>query len=54
VEKAGTTDYAAVLKMLKTELVRTPIGNIGFDHKGDPKGVGFSVYRVRGGVFIEQ
>ena len=54
VEKAGTTDSAAVLKMLKTESVRTPLGNIGFDHKGDPEGVGFSVYRVRNGVFIEQ
>ncbi len=54
VEKAGATDYAAVLKMLKTELVSTPLGNIGFDNKGDPKGVDFSIYQVRNGVFIEQ
>ncbi|MGD9368368.1 MAG: branched-chain amino acid ABC transporter substrate-binding protein [Desulfobacteraceae bacterium] len=54
VEKAGTTDYTAVLKMLKTEFVQTPLGKIGFDRKGDPKGVGFSVYQVRNGVFIEQ
>lgn len=53
-EKAGTTDFAAILKKLKTEWVCTPLGNIGFDHKGDPKGVGFSVYRVRNGVFVEQ
>jgi hypothetical protein len=26
----------------------------GFDHKGDPKGVGFSLYQVRDGVLIEQ
>jgi len=54
VQKAGATDYTAVLEKLKTEFVQTPLGKIGFDRKGDPKGVGFSVYQVRKGVFIEQ
>ncbi len=53
IEKAGSTDYGAVSKALRTEYVETPIGKIRFDNKGDATGVGFSVYQVQNGVYVE-
>jgi branched-chain amino acid transport system substrate-binding protein len=53
IEKAGSTDYKAISKALKTERVDTPLGNISFDHRGDATGVGFSMYRVQNGVYVE-
>jgi branched-chain amino acid transport system substrate-binding protein len=53
IEKAGSTDYDAVSKALKTEWVETPIGKIKFDDHGDAIGVGFSTYRVKDGAFFE-
>ena len=53
IEKAGSTDYDAVTKALRTEYVETPVGKIKFDDKGDAEGVGFSVYKVENGKFVE-
>jgi branched-chain amino acid transport system substrate-binding protein len=53
IQKAGSTDYEAVTKALRTEYVETPVGNIKFDSRGDAEGVGFSVYQVKNGEFIE-
>ncbi|BCS95880.1 branched chain amino acid ABC transporter substrate-binding protein [Desulfoluna limicola] len=53
VEKAGSTDYDAVVKALKTEYVDTPLGSISFNEKGDPIGVGFTMYQVQKGQFVE-
>jgi branched-chain amino acid transport system substrate-binding protein len=53
VEKAGSTDYDAIGKALKTEWVETPLGKISFDERGDAIGVGFSVYQVQNGVYNE-
>jgi len=53
IEKAGSTDYDAVTKALRTEYVDTPVGRIKFDAKGDAEGVGFSVYTVKNGAFVE-
>jgi branched-chain amino acid transport system substrate-binding protein len=53
IKKAGTTDYYAVSKALRTEPVETPIGDLIFDEKGDAVGIGFSVYQVRKGIFVE-
>jgi len=53
IEKAGSTDYAALEKALRTEWVETPVGRISFDERGDAKGVGFSMYQVRNGVFVQ-
>ncbi len=53
IEKAGSTDIAALKKVLQTEKAETPIGSISFDEKGDAIGVGFSVYQVQDGVFVE-
>lgn len=53
VEKAGSLDYGAVSKALKSESVQTPIGNISFDERGDATGTGFSVFQVQNGIFVE-
>jgi branched-chain amino acid transport system substrate-binding protein len=53
IEKAGSTDYDAVTKALRTDLVDTPLGMIKFDDRGDAIGVGFSVYQVKNGVYVE-
>ncbi len=53
IQKAGSTDYDAVSKALKTEWVETPIGKIRFDDRGDAIGAGFSVYQVQNGKYIE-
>lgn len=52
-EKAGSTDYAALEKALKNNYVETTVGKIKFDAKGDAEGVGFSVYQVKNGAFVE-
>lgn len=53
IEKAGSTDYKAIVKALRNEYVETPLGKISFDNKGDAIGVGFSVYQVKNGAFVE-
>ena len=53
IEKAGSTDLAALKKALQTEKVDTPLGNIYFNEKGDAVGIGFSVYQVQNGKFVE-
>ena len=53
IEKAGSTDMAAVVKALQTEKVETPVGNINFDAKGDAVGVGFAMYKVENGKYVE-
>jgi branched-chain amino acid transport system substrate-binding protein len=53
IEKAGSTDYAALEKALRTEWVETPVGKVSFDGRGDAKGVGFSMYHVENGKYVE-
>jgi branched-chain amino acid transport system substrate-binding protein len=53
IKMAGSTDYAKVSKALRTYYVDTPLGKIKFDGKGDAIGVGFSMYQVRNGVYVE-
>jgi len=53
IEKAGTTDYKAVSNALKTHYVETPLGKIKFDEKGDAIGIGFAMYQVKNGVYVE-
>jgi branched-chain amino acid transport system substrate-binding protein len=53
IEKARSTDYGAIAKALRTNYVSTPLGKIKFDNRGDAIGVGFSVYQVRGGVYVQ-
>ena len=53
IQQAGSTDYAAVSQALKTKDVETPLGSIHFDERGDATGVGFSMYQVKKGVYVE-
>ena len=53
IQKAGSTDYASVGRVLRTHYVDTPLGRIRFDERGDAIGVGFSMYQVRKGVYVE-
>jgi len=53
IEKAGSTDMAAVVKALQNEKVDTPVGTIHFDAKGDAVGVGFAIYQVQNGKYVE-
>lgn len=53
INKAKSTDYQAVHKALRTHFTDTPLGKIKFNDKGDAIGVGFSMYQVRKGVYME-
>jgi len=53
IEQAGSTDYAAVTNALRTKDVETPLGKIRFDDRGDAIGVGFSMYQVKDGTYVE-
>jgi len=53
IQKAGSTDYDAIVKVLHTDYVETPVGRIRFDKRGDAEGVGFSVYQVQHGKYVQ-
>jgi len=53
IEKAGSTDYNAIAKALKSKYVDTPIGKISFDKNGDVIGAGFAVFKIKNGKFVE-
>jgi len=53
IKVSGGTEYAGLEKALKSSYVDTAVGKIKFDAKGDAEGVGFSVYQVQGGKFVE-
>ena len=53
IKVAGGTDYDALGKALKSSVIETTVGKIKFDARGDAEGVGFSVYQVRKGAFVE-
>lgn len=53
IEKAGSTDSAAIATALKTQDVETPLGKIKFDDRGDAIGIGFSMYQVKDGKYAE-
>ncbi len=52
IEKAGSTNLDDLKKVLQSEKVATPIGNISFDKNGDAVGIGFSMYVVENGKFV--
>jgi branched-chain amino acid transport system substrate-binding protein len=53
IQNAGSTDYDAIVKALQTKEVDTPLGRIKFDERGDAIGVGFAMYQVKNGEYIE-
>jgi branched-chain amino acid transport system substrate-binding protein len=53
IKNAGSTDYDAIVKALHTKEADTPVGMIKFDDHGDAIGVGFAMYQVKNGKYIE-
>ena len=53
IEESGGTEYAGLEKALRGSYVDTAVGKIKFDAKGDAEGVGFSVFQVQDGKFVE-
>ncbi|MCW8904665.1 branched-chain amino acid ABC transporter substrate-binding protein [Sedimenticola sp.] len=53
IEKAGSTDTAAITNALQANDVATTVGSIHFDEHGDAVGVGFAVYQVQNGQYVE-
>lgn len=53
IDVAKSTDYDKIVETLRTNEVETPVGKIKFDSKGDAIGVGFSVYQVKDGQYVE-
>lgn len=52
-ESAGSTDYAALKETLHKDSFETAMGEIRFDANGDPINVGFIIYQVKNGAFVE-
>jgi len=52
IQNAGSTDYDAIVKALRSKEVDTPLGMIKFDDRGDAIGVGFAVYQVQKGTYV--
>ena len=53
IEEAGSTEYEAIRAALQTSPVETPLGSIRFDERGDAIGVGFSMFQVVNGEYVE-
>ena len=52
IDKADSTKLEDLKKVLHTEKVATPVGDINFDENGDAIGIGFSMYVVDNGAYI--
>ena len=53
IANAESTDGEDIMRALRSNYVDTPLGSISFDEKGDAIGVGFAVYQVQNGVYVE-
>ena len=53
IQAAGSLDFGAFSKALRSQYVETPLGNISFDERGDAIGIGFSVFQVKNGKYVE-
>lgn len=53
IESAGSTEYDAITKALTSNYVDTTLGSISFETNGEAKGVGFVVYQVQNGTYVE-
>jgi len=52
-EKSCSTDYEDLVRTLRSEWVATPLGIIRFDERGDAIGIGFAMYQVQNGQYVE-
>jgi len=53
IEKAGSTDADKIVNALHTNLVATPLGKIKFAKNGEAEGVGFGVFQVQKGKYVQ-
>lgn len=53
VAKSGSMEFDDVVSALRSEWVATPLGIIKFDERGDAIGVGFAMYQVQGGLYVQ-
>ncbi len=53
IEAAGTTSPDKVMEALRRNYVETALGKLRFDANGDAEGVGYSIYQVQNGAFVE-
>lgn len=54
IDKADSTELSALKKVMTSESVETPIGSVSFDEVGDAKGIGYAVFKVVDGKYVEQ
>lgn len=50
---AGSTEADAIMNALRNNRFDTPLGSIGFDADGNVVGVGFAIYQVQNGRYVE-
>ncbi len=53
IEKAGSTNAETIGKTLRGTWFDTPLGKISFDERGDALGIGFAMYQVVKGRYVE-
>ncbi len=53
IDKTDSTHFNDLINYLRNEFVSTPLGRIKFDNNGNPIGTGFSLFRVKNGIFKE-
>lgn len=53
IEIAGSTEFDDIVAALTSNYVDTPLGSISFTESGEVIGVGFSVYQVQNGAYVE-
>lgn len=53
IKNAGSTKAKDIAKVLHTQVAQTPFGEIMFDERGDAIGVGFSMYQVKDGQYVQ-
>jgi len=51
--KAGSAEPETLAKALRENETATPFGNLRFDAKGESIGIGFSIYQVQNGQFVQ-
>lgn len=53
IDIADSTEYSAIVDALTSNYVDTTLGSISFDKGGEAIGVGFVVYQVQNGAYVE-
>ncbi|MBM9537186.1 branched-chain amino acid ABC transporter substrate-binding protein [Desulfobulbus alkaliphilus] len=53
IARAGSTDPEAIAQILHEEETVTPFGKIKFDPSGEPIGIGFTMYQVQDGQYVQ-